>query len=73
MIIHVSNKLDLQLLVIRNEQDFLKMLPLKNFLVYLGLLVKPPLTKDSIIQADWSHSEERALGPSSEEDPPEDF
>jgi hypothetical protein len=49
------------------------MLPLKNFLIYLEQTVKKPMTKESVIQASWNLSEERALIPSNEEDPPKDF
>jgi len=55
--------------VIRDEKDFEKMLPLKNFLIYLEQTVKKPMTQESVIQASWNLSEDRALIPSTRRRP----
>ena len=70
---HAEQKYDFQAYVIRNEHDFAKMLPLKNFLTYLESTVKYPLNKETIVQAAWSPEEDQVLIPSSEEIPPKDF
>lgn len=73
MLIHAEKKIDFQHLIIRDEKDFEKMLPLKTFSAYLQQSIKVPMLQESIIQVKWNLDEDRALIPSEEEGLPKDY